>query len=415
MVNDISASLCGATTPLEPTRPNFSAQLPTHVMSASTVPLFSRSVKNFGKMSEESCILFENPDKSVLVVDIPRSIEQAQYLSGAVAAASAPGSPAQLPRRRQLLSSKPLETPWQAPSAKTSTGTPSSSSTSHSVLLDELMITETVRNACEEAQRLCSGPWCLPRTCRSPTINQPSSPHAAAAGSTRKREDDQGDAVDNDNDEQNSSPYVPEASHCLEGSIQELRPIFLQDAPEFDLMVLDPPWPSRSVKRKKASYKIAHDMQEMRDLLSLIPVAAHLKPDGLVAVWMTNKPAVIELIKSQEGMFSQWGLELVGEWIWVKVTNFGKPIVALDSTWRKPWERLLIARKRGSSTRIGPERKVIFGVPDLHSRKPNLKQLFNGILPTDYAGLEVFARHLTAGWWSWGGPGTPFPAKTSLG
>lgn len=363
-------------------------------------------------MSEETCILYENPDKSVAAVDIPRSIEQAQFLSRAGAAAAAPGSPAQQqPGRRWLLSSKPLEKPWQAPSAKTATDTPSSS-TSPSVLLDELMVTETVRNALDEASRFYTGPWCLPRICRSSATKQPSSSREATAGTTRKRDDGLSDALnnddvvgeplDNDEDINDPSPYIPEASHCLEGSIQELRPVFLKDAPEFDLIVLDPPWPSRSVKRKKASYKIAHDMQEMRDLLSLIPVAAHLKPDGLVAVWVTNKPAVINLVKSQEGMFLQWGLELVGEWIWVKVTNSGEPIVGLESAWRKPWERLLIARKLGSSTKIGPERKVIFGVPDLHSRKPNLRQLFTGILPAGYVGLEVFARHLTAGWWSWG-------------
>ncbi|KAK8051070.1 hypothetical protein PG993_002455 [Apiospora rasikravindrae] len=348
-----------------------------------------------------SCILYESADKSVLVVDIPRSIEQAQFLPGAGAAAAPPGSPEHQPRRRRLLSSKPLEKPWQAPSAKTTAATPGSASASPSVLLDELMVTETVRKACEEASRLYTGPWCLPRICRPPASSQPSSgSHAAAAGSTRKRYDDLADAVDDDG--KISSPYVPGASHHLEGSIQELRPAFLKDAPKFDLIVLDPPWPSRSVKRKKASYKIAYDMQEMRDLLSLIPVAAHLKPDGLVAVWVTNKPAVIELVKSQEGMFSQWGLELVGEWIWVKVTDSGEPIVGLESTWRKPWERLLIARKSGGSTKIGPERKIIFGVPDLHSRKPNLRQLFADILPPNYVGLEVFARHVTAGWWSWG-------------
>ncbi|KAK8128556.1 hypothetical protein PG984_009664 [Apiospora sp. TS-2023a] len=354
----------------------------------------------------ESCILYENPDKSILVVDIPRSIEHAQFLSGTAAAAPSESAATPQPGKRRLLSSKPLEKPWQAPSAKTNAGMPSLSSASPSVQLDELMVTETVRGACEEVSHAYSGSWCLPRVCRSSATTQPRGLHADTAGSTRKRDDDQGSVVDDDDDDDDDSkvpsPYVPEKSQYFEGSIQELRPAFLKDAPKFDLIVLDPPWPSRSVRRKKASYKITNDMQEMRDLLSLIPVAAHLKPDGLIAVWVTNKPAVIELVKSQEGMFSLWGLELVGEWVWVKVTDSGEPIVALESTWRKPWERLLVARRRGSSTTIGPERKVIFGVPDLHSRKPNLKQLFAGILPTDYVGLEVFARHLTAGWWSWG-------------
>ncbi len=46
--------------------------------------------------------------------------------------------------------------------------------------------------------------------------------------------------------------------------------------------------------------------------------------------------------------------------------------------------------------------KSLSAVPDVHSRKPNLRQLFDEILPPGYAALEVFARNLTAGWWSWG-------------
>ncbi|KAK7928198.1 MT-A70-domain-containing protein [Apiospora marii] len=358
-----------------------------------------------------SCILYENSDKSVLVVDIPRSIEEAQFLAGAVAAAPSGSTAAQQPGKRRLLSSKPLGKPWQAPSAKTNAEMPSWSSASPAVQLDELMVTETVRRACAEVNHAYSGPWCLPRVCRSSATTQPRGLQAETAGSTRKRDDDQEEDMADEDDNKAPSPYVPEASQYLEGSIQELRPAFLEGAPKFDLVVLDPPWPSRSVKRKKASYKITNDMQEMRDLLSLIPIAAHLKPDGLVAVWVTNKLAVIDLVKSQEGMFSLWGLEVVGEWIWVKVTDSGEPIVALESTWRKPWERLLVARRRGSSTKIGPERKVIFGVPDLHSRKPNLRQLFASILPADYVGLEVFARHITAGWWSWGDQALLFQQK----
>ena len=43
-------------------------------------------------------------------------------------------------------------------------------------------------------------------------------------------------------------------------------------------------------------------------------------------------------------------------------------------------------------------------VPDLHSRKPCLKELIETLLldANHYRALEVFARHLVAGWWSWG-------------
>ena len=143
-------------------------------------------------------------------------------------------------------------------------------------------------------------------------------------------------------------------------------------------------------------------MEEARDLLAQIPVAAHLKQDGLVAIWITNKAAVTDLLTSPRGMLAQWGLEPIGEWIWLKITSAGEPISDVGSAWRKPWERLLIARKTGSRTSLLSNRRVILGVPDVHSRKPSLRGLFEDILPRDYVGLEVFARNLTAGWWSWG-------------
>jgi N6-adenosine-specific RNA methylase IME4 len=81
-------------------------------------------------------------------------------------------------------------------------------------------------------------------------------------------------------------------------------------------------------------------------------------------------------------------------------------VVAVDSEWRRPWERLVIGRKKGGSgsgSGTGPvEGKVIVAVPDVHSRKPNLRGLFEELLPERYEALEVFARNLTAGWWAWG-------------
>ena len=64
--------------------------------------------------------------------------------------------------------------------------------------------------------------------------------------------------------------------------------------------------------------------------------------------------------------------------------------------------------RRGA--KIGEERgevkrRVIVGVPDLHSRKPNLKVLFEHLLgkrEREFEALEIFARNPTAGWWSWG-------------
>jgi len=140
----------------------------------------------------------------------------------------------------------------------------------------------------------------------------------------------------------------------------------------------------------------------MQQLLSSIPIPPHLAADGLVAVWLTHKSAILDFLVSPKGLFASWGLELVTQWTWLKITSSGQPLFDLESTWRKPWETLLIAKRIGAKAPSALKSKVIVAVPDIHSRKPNLRWLFRDILRQDYAALEVFARNLTAGWWSWG-------------
>lgn len=153
------------------------------------------------------------------------------------------------------------------------------------------------------------------------------------------------------------------------------------------------------------------NIEEAGDLLSQIPVRSHLKRDGLVAIWITNKAAITDLLLASTGTLAQWGLEPIGEWVWLKVTSTGEPILDIESAWRKPWERLLIARHKGNSAVQPIQTKVLLGVPDTHSRKPNLRGLFEEVLPQGYLGLEIFARNLTAGWWSWGDEVLSFQKK----
>ncbi|KAI1377780.1 MT-A70-domain-containing protein [Hypoxylon crocopeplum] len=326
-----------------------------------------------------SCVLLESPDKSVVILDIPRSIEETQVLYGE-------------PIERRIISSRPIETPWKIPEPKTRC---LGQSTSPSTAIAELMTLERVKAALEEVKHSHKGPWCLPRICRS-TESACNDKSLIKESRKRKKTSSDAEVVDT-----TPEPFIPVQSRYLLGTIDSQREAFLKDAPTFDLMVLDPPWPSRSVKRKR-NYATAYGMRETRDLLTQIPVASHLKPDGLVAVWITNKTAIADLLTSPGGVFSEWGLEPVGEWIWLKITSSGDPVIDIEAQWRKPWERLLLGRKRGSIVQVPVPTKVIMGVPDLHSRKPNLRPLFESMLPENYSGLEVFARNLTAGWWSWG-------------
>ncbi|KAH6856576.1 MT-A70-like protein, partial [Chaetomium sp. MPI-CAGE-AT-0009] len=181
----------------------------------------------------------------------------------------------------------------------------------------------------------------------------------------------------------------------------------------FHLILLDPPWPNRSAKRKRAgpgAYTPAADTSSVRALLGRVPVATRLAPGGLVGVWVTNAGRFASLLTAPRGVLDGWGVDVVGEWTWLKVTSGGEPVVEMGSAWRRPWERLVIGRRRGGGAGGGGsgsgtgavEGKVVVAVPDVHSRKPNLRGLFEELLPERYEALEVFARNLTAGWWAWG-------------
>ncbi|KAM4060375.1 MT-A70 domain-containing protein [Hirsutella rhossiliensis] len=322
-----------------------------------------------GRDPDPSSILFQTPDKAVVLLDVPRSLEESQVLSG------------QQPVSRIYSDSSPA-VPLPTPEPKQGLNDSAASAQSQGTAVADLMTGAAVRNALQQLADHYSGPYHLPRL-----VSGPGS-HVPAAGA-----------------ESPSCPVVvPPGARYLRGSIEDMRQTFLDTAPKFDLIVLDPPWPNRSARRRrrKGCYATADTMREMSELLAAIPVAARISPDGLVAIWITNKPGVRQLLTSAAGVFAAWGLELVTEWTWLKIAASGEPLYDVDSLWRKPWETLLIAKPRRSRPprALGP--KVVVAVPDVHSRKPNLRPLFCEVLGNGYVGLEVFARNLTAGWWSWG-------------
>lgn len=313
-----------------------------------------------------SSVLYESEDKRVAILDVPRSIEESQVVTVGSA-----------PPPRRLASAQPVAKPFETPEPRDGGGGAAISRSSAAQIAD-LMAAAAVDDALRHVSEAgYEGPWCLPR------VTVPADERVGAPEGQR-------------------DCFIPDGAKYLDGSIQDRSQAFRDTAPTFSLVLMDPPWPNRSVRRKKGSYSTVADLSEMRHLLSHIPVPSHLDSSGLVAVWTTNKPAVLELLTAPGGLFASWGLELAAEWTWVKVTASGEPVYPVDSAWRKPWEKLLIAKRRGAPTPPGLVSKTIFSVPDLHSRKPSLRGLFQEVLGPGFLGLEVFARHLTAGWWSWG-------------
>lgn len=373
-----------------------------------------------------SSILFETADRSVVVVDLPRSIEEAQELQQ--------GDRIPTGRRRRLVSAPAPTEPFAGPHGSGPAGD-QHANPSLAAQLAELTTKAAVEGALGALGAAgFDGPWCLPRRVRGDPVQ--------GGGSG-------GDGGDGGGQE----PFIPPQARCLEGTIAACRDTFAAEAPQFDLVVLDPPWPNRSARRRRqgrkrksragddvdgadspagshrgnggqdSGYDTARDMQALREMLELIPVGAKLAGDGdsdgggLVAVWVTNKAACEALLTDpKRGVFRAWGVEPVAAWTWLKVTASGAPVVPVDALWRRPWERLLLARRprpRGGAApdTALPAHRVVVGVPDVHSRKPHLLPLLapfvapstcrragNGRL----CGLEVFARNLTAGWWAWG-------------
>lgn len=187
---------------------------------------------------------------------------------------------------------------------------------------------------------------------------------------------------------------IPARSSFVLSSIKDGLCGFRMAAEPFDLILMDPPWTNRSVRRASA-YK-THEHQLEDPFHHAVPLLkTHLKPDGIVAVWITNKHAIRAQAVEALGAL---GLRLQTEWTWLKVTQHGEPVSSIQGVWRKPYEILLIF----AHAAVVIPRHTLVAVPDTHSRKPSLKRLFAKYLPSSYTALELFARSLTAGWWSWG-------------
>ncbi|KAE8335554.1 hypothetical protein BDV24DRAFT_169116 [Aspergillus arachidicola] len=218
----------------------------------------------------------------------------------------------------------------------------------------------------------------------------------------------------------------------------------------FDLILLDPPWVNRSVRRS-GHYHTQHYlegdllMQRIRDILRVHLQDSHRDfhcgtsddrasvpeptkkqtQSSIAAIWITNSAKARKIAYDA---IQGAGLSVCEEWIWIKTTTNGDPITPLDGLWRKPYEVLVIGRRQqaGSLDKRGGgivTRRFIAAVPDVHSRKPNLKEIFEKIFFADgspspqsegrtaYSALEVFARNLTAGWWACGDEALKFNSE----
>ncbi|WBW70905.1 mRNA (N6-adenosine)-methyltransferase Ime4 [Schizosaccharomyces osmophilus] len=194
--------------------------------------------------------------------------------------------------------------------------------------------------------------------------------------------------------------YVPPGASFIMGDVEKTSNVLLEalEDMKLDAVVLDPPWPNRSVARRN-TYPVNRHLGYLRD----IPIKHLLKKEGIVAVWCTNKKKYIDFIKND--LLPSWNMCYVATWIWLKITMHGDPLFDIHSKMRKPWEQLIIGATpdylQKHCKRI-QENYTLVSVPDYHSRKPSLHPFLKEWLQCDPIGLEVFGRCLLKNWITWG-------------
>ncbi|ETE61789.1 Methyltransferase-like protein 4, partial [Ophiophagus hannah] len=175
---------------------------------------------------------------------------------------------------------------------------------------------------------------------------------------------------------------------------------------KYDIIVIDPPWENKSVKRSNRYGLLSHWQ------IKEIPVPALAAPNCLVVTWVTNKQKHLQFVKNE--LYPHWSIHGVVEWFWVKITKSGEFVIPLDSLHKKPYEILVLGRVQRNTDvppRLSedekfsaiPDQKLIVSVPcTLHSHKPPLTEILKEYTKPDVECLELFARNLQPGWTSWG-------------
>ncbi|NXT19680.1 METL4 protein, partial [Syrrhaptes paradoxus] len=166
---------------------------------------------------------------------------------------------------------------------------------------------------------------------------------------------------------------VPPKSSFLLSDISRLQPL-LNYKKKYDVIVIDPPWENKSVKRSnRYGYLSSWQIRQ-------IPVPVLAAPGCLVVTWVTNRQKHLHFVKDE--LYPHWSVKTLAEWHWVKITRAGEFVLPLDSLHKKPYEVLVLGRVQGDIKEAlrksedvlpVPEHKLIVSVPcSLHSHKPPL-------------------------------------------
>jgi len=211
------------------------------------------------------------------------------------------------------------------------------------------------------------------------------------------------------NEEARKDNYIfPDGSQPIVCDILDFDK-YLTEERKYSLILMDPPWENKHVKRVKGSgtdYKMMDN-----HFIQQIPVPKLLSEEGLVMIWCSNNRRHRCALES---WLENWNLKQISIWYWLKLTKYGE-LICEFSGHKNPYEVLIIAaNKKCENWKNVPDNQVLISVPSgIHSHKPSLQPVIDTVFPhLPNTRLELFARYLQPGWVSVGNEAFKLNHKT---
>ncbi|KAH8414024.1 hypothetical protein KR222_002603 [Zaprionus bogoriensis] len=197
---------------------------------------------------------------------------------------------------------------------------------------------------------------------------------------------------------------IPQATRFFNYNVQQLTALLPQLLPSYDLIVLDPPWRNKYIRRiKRAKQELGYAMLD-NEQLALLPLGRLTHANSLVAVWCTNSRLHQQTLETL--LLPRWRLRLLHKLRWYKLNTAHQLISSLqaaDPCQKQPYELLYLACHADSDAAYAAELKrteLLLSVPSIvHSHKPPLLAWLRQYLrlvtgQTEPNCLELFARYL---------------------
>ncbi|KAH8247018.1 hypothetical protein KR032_006954, partial [Drosophila birchii] len=193
---------------------------------------------------------------------------------------------------------------------------------------------------------------------------------------------------------------IPDRARFYNHNVDQLPALLPQLLPAYDLIVLDPPWRNKYIRRlKRAKQELGYAMM-YNDQLSLIPISQLAHPRSLVAIWCTNAGQHQTALEQQ--LLPSWHLRLLHKLRWYKLSSDHHQLIAppqADVTQKQPYEMLYVACHADAPAGYGEairNTEMLLSVPSIvHSHKPPLLDwLREHLQPKEPNCLELFARYL---------------------